>query len=388
MNSNVIKIKKTNSIYGVLIFLVLLIVISGIAFAAYLKNIGYDFSTLNIKDAIDFVKKHDTLEESSTKEISFLKEGSIDCRIYKDYIIVLSSDGIKWYSKNSQLLQEKALTLTKPVLRISAKYMAVVDISGRDIFFYKDKTQLWTRKLDNPIINADISADGFCTVVTQSKEYKSVVHVIDINGAEKYKKLCADDIVLSAKAIHNGEDVLINKVDTDSVKAGTVFEFNNIYNEKPFAEIHIADNILPISLSFGENEVAVGQNIVIFMDKQGKEVWRKTVDSIFCVAPKSDKYIVLAGKFAGEDKPTIIVLNEKGEEVYKFDQPDNIVGMDVYGERLALRTQRSIYLYSIKGKQLGQYSHRNEIKDAYLVGNNEVVLISGATISKINIKGA
>jgi hypothetical protein len=82
----------------------------------------------------------------------------------------------------------------------------------------------------------------------------------------------------------------------------------------------------------------------------------------------------------------VAVLNSKGETVHSFDQPENIVGMDLHGDRLALRTQRSIYIYSLKGKKLGQYSAKNEIKDAYLVGDNEAIVISGSTISKVSIK--
>jgi len=388
--SNVVKMKKLSSILGVITFLLLIIAISIMAFAVYLKSAGYDFATWSIKDAFTFINtKNEKISSSAVSEISFSQDGSVDCKVYKNYIIILSRDGIKWYNKSGKLLAENALTLTRPVLRSSNKYMAVVDISGRDIYFYKDKTQIWTRKLDNQIINANISDDGYCTVVTQSKEYKSTVQVIDINGVDKYTKLCAEDIVLSAKAIHDGQDILINKVVTDSVKTGTQFEFNNIYDEKPFSTITIADNIMPIVMSQGDNEIAVGSSSILFMDKQGKEVWRKSADSIFCVAPSSGKYVIVAGKFtsnAGISKQQVLVLNAKGEEVYSFNQPENISGMHLYGNRLALRTQKSIYLYTLKGKKLGQYSAGNEIKDAYLVGDNEAIVISGGTISLVEIK--
>lgn len=386
--SNVIKIKKSNPILAFLVFLLLIAAISVMAFVVYLKSSGYDFSSLNIKDAITFINNNKKAESAAVSEISFSQDGSVDCMLYKDYTLVLSKDGIKWYNKTGKLLQESAFTLTRPTLRSSDKYVAVVDISGRDIYFYKDKTLLWSRKLDSQIINADINDEGYCTVVTQSKEYKSAVQVIDINGADKYTKLCADDIVLGAKAIHDGQDILINKVITDSIKTGTQFEFNNIYDEKPFATINITDCILPITISYGENELAVGQNVMLFMDKQGKEVWRKSVDSIFCVAQNSEKYVIVAGKFtgsSGETNQQVKVLNTEGKEVYSFDQPEKVVGMHLYGDKIALRTQKSIYLYSLKGTKLGQYSALNEIKDAYLVADNEAVVISGGKISRVEI---
>ncbi len=384
------KVKKPNSVLGVLVFFLLIIAVTIMAFAVYLKSIGYDFATFDIKEAINFAKSHSQKQASiAGSEISYSQDGSVDCKVYKGYIILLSQDGVKWYDKSGKLLQEKALTLTRPVLRSSKKYMAVIDISGRDIYFFQDKTQLWSRRLDNQIINAEVSEEGDCTVVTQSKEFKSTVIVIDVNGVDKYTKFCAEDIVLSAKALHDGEDVLINKVVTKGIKAGAQFEFNNIYVKEPFSTLDISDSVFPVLLTIGDNVAAIGQNMVLFMDKQGKEVWRKSADSIYCVAPDSEKYIIIGGKFAdstGAAKQKVLVLNKDGEEVYSFNQPENISGISLYGDRLALRTQRSIYLYSLKGKKIGQYIARNEIKDAYLTGNNEAIVISGGNISLVEIK--
>ena len=385
-----IKIKKSNSVSGVIIFFLLVIAIIIMAFAVYLKSIGYDFENFDINSAMAFAKNHTQNPMGGTAaDISFSQDGSVDCKVYRDYIIVLSQDGIKWYDKSGKLLQEKALTMTRPVLRSSRKYMAVIDIAGRDIYFFKDRTQLWTRKLDSQIINAEVSEEGDCTVVTQSKEYKSAVLVIDVNGADKYTKFCAEEIVLGAKTLDGGEDVLINQVVTKGIKAGTKFEFNSIYQEKPIAVFDIADNVFPVVQTIGNNIAAVGQNMAVLMDRQGKELWRKNAEAIYCVAPGTDKYVILAGKFtdsSGAASQKVLVLNSKGEEVYGFEQPENISGISVYGDQLALRTQRSIYLYSIKGKKIGHYIARNEIKDAYLTSSNEAIVITGGNISMVEIK--
>lgn len=389
-DSDVTKPKKSNTVTGVITFILLIAAIGVMAFAVYLKSIGYDFKNLSIESALNYVKDYTQSSSSKSKEdITFSQDGTVDYKVYRGYIILLSQDGMKWFDKSGKLIQEKALTLTRPVLRTSKKYMAVIDISGRDIYMFKDKTQLWTRKLDNQIINAEVNDEGNCTIVTQSKEFKSAVLVIDVNGAEQYKKYCAQNIVMSAKELDDGETVLINKVITKGIKAGTQFEFNNIYEDKPFAVTDIVENLFPVILEMGQNIVATGQNMVLCTDKQGKELWRKKSDSVYCVAQGSDKYIIVAGKFSDSTEAAnqkVLVLNSKGEEVYGFEQPEKISGISMYEDKLLLRTQRSIYLYSLKGKKLGQYIARNEIKDAYLTGDNEAVVITGGNISLVEIK--
>ncbi len=383
--------KRKNSVVGVLTFFLLIIAVSVMAFAVYLKTIGYEFENFNIKQAVTYAREHiqKPLSETSN-DISFSQDGNTDCKVYKGNTILLSQDGIKWYDKTGKLLQEKALTMTRPAIRTSKKYMAIIDISGRDIYFFKDKTQLWTKKLGNQIINADVSEDGYFTVITQSKEYKSEVLVFDVNGADVYKKYYAEDIVLGAKSLNEGEEVLINKVITKSIKAGTEFEFNSVYEEKPLATVSISENVFPITIAMGKNVAAVGQNLVVLMDDQGKELWRKGAESIFCVAPDSNKYVILAGKFAAADgdiEQKVLILNTKGEEVFSFKQPESISGMSLYEDRLMLRTQRSIYIYSLKGQKLGHHIARNEIKDAYMVGSNKVIVVTGGNISLVEIKG-
>ncbi len=383
-------IKKPNTLTGVLMFLLLAAAIITMAFAVYLKSIGYDFKDFSMEKALDYAQSYSKAETGSgAADISFSQDGSVDFKVYRGNIILLSQDGVKWYDKKGKLLQEVSLTMTRPVIRSSKKYMAVVDISGRDICMFKDKTQLWSRKLDNQIINAEVSEEGYCTVVTQSKEFKSAVLVIDANGADKYTKLCAEDMVLGTKTLNDSENIIINKVNTKGIKAGTQFEFNNFYDEKPYAVIDIADNVFPVLQSIGGNTAAIGQTLILFMDKQGKELWRKSAQSVFCTALSSSKYVIVAGKFndtSGASSQKVLVLNQKGEEVYSFEQPENISGMSVYGDRLALRTQRSIYLYSLKGEKLGHYIAKNEIKDAYLTGANEAVVITGGNISLVEIK--
>jgi len=382
--------KKPNTLTGVIMFLLLAAAIMIMAFAVYLKSIGYDFKDFSIERALDYARSNSrTSTGSDAADISFSQDGSVDFQVYRENIILLSQDGVKWYDKKGKLLQEVSLTMTRPVIRSSKKYMAVVDISGRDIYMFKEKTQLWTKKLDNQIINAEVSEDGNCTVVTQSREFKSAVLVIDANGADKYTKLCAEDMVLGTKTLNDGENIIINKVNTKGIKAGTQFEFNNFYEEKPYASIDIADNVFPVLQSVGGNTAAIGQNMILFMDKQGKELWRKNAQSVFCTALNSSKYVIVAGKFndtSGASSQRVLVLNQKGEEVYGFEQPENISGMSAYGDRLALRTQRSIYLYTIKGQKLGHYIAKNEIKDAYLTGDSEAVVITGGNISLVEIK--
>lgn len=385
-----VKIKKSNSISGVITFFLLIIAIIIMAFAVYLKSVGYDFRNFGINDAMAFAKTHtQNPSRRAAADISFSQDGSVDCKVYRGYIIVLSQDGMKWYDKAGKLIQEKALTLARPVLRISDKYMAVIDISGRDIYFFKDKTQLWTRKLDSQIINAEVNDDGYCTVITQSKEFKSAVLVIDVNGVDRYTKFCAEDIVLLAKSLNDGEEVLINKVVTKGIKAGTQFELDNIYQEKPITVFDIADNVFPVVRNMGDNIAAIGQNTALLMDRQGKELWKKNAESIYCVADDTDDYIILAGKFtdlSGSASQKVLVLNSKGKEVYSFEQPEKISGISVYGDKLALRTQRSIYLYSVKGKKLGHYIARNEIRDAFLTAGQKAIVITGGNISLVEIK--
>lgn len=385
--AKVVKINKSNPFLTFLVFLLLVGLVGSLAMFVILKNKGYDFKTLSIKEAVTYLNTENTRDEALA-HISFVQDGDTDCEVYKSYIILLSKDGLKWYDKSGKLVQSNAMTLVDPVLKVSQSYFVVADFGGRDLYVYKDKGLLWSKKLDNQIINADISNNGYCTVVSRSKDYKSAVQVFDLYGVCKYTKLCAEDIVLNARIIDSGDNVLINKVTTDNIKTGTLLEFNNIYNEKPFSTVKVEESLLPIITAIGNNQLAVGTDIALMLDNHGTELWRKKLDSMTCVAMDSSKYTVLAGKIPSETKAMsaqIITIDSKGKIIYSFDQPEKIAGMKVYGDRVALRTQKSVFLYTLKGKKIGQYSSPNEIQDIYLTGKNEVIVICGGNISVVKI---
>ncbi|WP_242855674.1 hypothetical protein [Ruminiclostridium josui] len=108
--SNVIKFKKSG-IVSVISFLLLLAAISVTAFIVYLKSEGYDFSTMSVKDAVAYLKDKSNDNDTSSTEITFSQDGSVDCKLYDGYTVILSQDSIKWYDRKGKLLQENALTL-------------------------------------------------------------------------------------------------------------------------------------------------------------------------------------------------------------------------------------------------------------------------------------
>lgn len=385
-NSNVVKLRNTHPVRTFFSFILLLLLISAIILFTLLKSSGYDFKSMSVQEAFSYLTNQ--AKSSDQHEIiTFSIDGSGDYKLFKNYIVLASKDGVKWYDKSGKLLQEKAMTLIQPVLKIAGSYLVVADVGGRDVYVYKDKTLLWSKKLDDEIISVNISEWGISSIVMQSKEFKTSVQVFDENGVDKYTKMCAEDIVLSAMVLKSGEDVVINKLSTDGIKTGTTLEFLNIYEEKPIATIEINEQITPILFSTGKTQVAVGTNVIVAADEKGKELWRKSASLIYCTAPETSKYIVYAGALITNGKEThkVITVNSAGETVYSFDINEKILGMHLYGDRVALRTQRSIYLYTLKGQKVSEYHSPNEIQDVYLIGKKQIVLMHGGSISVMNM---
>lgn len=385
-NSNVVKLRNTHPVRTFFSFILLLLIISAIILFTLLKSSGYDFKSMSVKDAFSYLTTQANNNDQN-QIISFSINGSGDYKLFKNYIVLVSKDGVKWFDKSGKLLQEKAMTLIQPVLKTSGSYMAVADVGGRDVYVFKDKSLLWNKKLDDEIISVNINEWGVSSIVMQSKEFKTSVQVYDENGVDKYTKMCAEDIVLSAMVLKSGENVVLNKLSTDGVKTGTTLEFLNIYEEKPIATININEQIAPVLFSTGKTQVAIGANIIVAADEDGKELWRKSANLIYCTAPETSKYIVYSGVFSenGKDTNKVITINSEGETVYSFNINEKILGMHLYGDRVALRTQRSVYLYTLKGQKVSEYHSPNEIQDVYLTGKKQIVLMHGGSISVMNM---
>ncbi|MCX7921171.1 MAG: DUF5711 family protein [Clostridia bacterium] len=364
-------------------FLLLLVVVVGVAVFVYLKSQNVDLKSISLKDLdINLLTKGKTNNTEITEIKYETKENQV-FGVYKDYIIKCNNDSITWLDKKGEQYWTIQASFSKPIIKTAGSYLLVADMGGKDICVINGKEIRWNKKVDNSIINVDINESGYTALVQEGKGYKAVISVFNPQGIERFTRTIAENFVISAKVLAAGKQILINRVDTSGVSASTNLEFNDLSNDKPFANIPVENMIFPSVWYFKDGGLFIaGDSVVKYYDSKRSELWKKEFSNIYSSNVALGKYAVVAVEsgerkgFLGGTKTDIKVFDSEGEEYSTYTIEDEVTSIEAYGDVIAASTGRSVYFISIKGKLLSKHNTKAEVTGIYFFGEEQAVILT------------
>ncbi len=182
--------------------------------------------------------------------------------------------------------------------------------------------------------------------------------------------------------------MLINIIDISGIKANSIFEFVDTNGNLISSSIP-NENVIFASCKFlGENSlVALGDSMIICFDKDKKVKWQKPLQKkVYSFCTTLDRYAVLAIE---QDKKTsnfisnnsdILILNNKGTEVFKFTVNDEVRNLESYDGVIAVNTGREVYFINQKAKLLGKFSTKKDILGVRFINKDEAIIITKGSI--------
>lgn len=326
----------------------------------------------------------------NVKEAQVLYSFSFESRdkpvfeIYGDYIARCSSEGILFFDKKGEVVWSEGITYKNPMLKTNGKELIVADIGGNDICVVKDKSILWKDKLDVSVLNADISEDGYATVVTSSKRDNNEVRVYNPRGVELFRKVIAHDFAVSALISPSESYLSLSCIDTNSMGAYTRFKFYDMSGgeiaEKSFGE---TGELLPM-IEYGRDDLlfAAGDEAVACFDMTGKMLWENKFNDITGAAVIGGKQFAAA--VDGDEGFALKLYSPDGGEVFSSPLKSKPEGLAKAGNRIAVYTNSNIYLYNSEGEEIGQYHSSSPIKQVAFFNRKQACVITGNSVTIIN----
>jgi hypothetical protein len=385
-------IKKSNfkSKTAIITILVLMFIASG--FFAYMKTTNTDIRNISVGQFFT------NLFSFNASNISKLNASEIQYDV-REHPAFTSSNGlvIKCSKERIQALDKKGamqwnipLNTNNPMVKAAGPYVLAVDIGGNDIYVIKGKDVKWSSKVKDSIINADISEDGYVTLVTEVKGYKGCVTVFDLQGNEMFTRFIPEDFVLSAKVLPGGSQVVINRLGTAGVKTNTNLEYTDMEG-KTIASIKKDDMIFPSLWPIDSKSIlAVSSDSAMFIDADKSEKWslKFTNRKIFSSNVAAGKYAVLA--LSGEDKSGIFnnfeseikIYNFKGAETASYKLNEKVNNIKTYGDVISANTDRVVHFINTSGRFLGKYTSNSNITGVYFLNRHDAAVV---TVNKIMI---
>ncbi|MBQ7821408.1 MAG: hypothetical protein IJ391_03905 [Clostridia bacterium] len=205
-----------------------------------------------------YMLKYITSEDASlitTQKIHYPTSDSKALDLFSGDFVSAGSGGVSLYDTNGNTVLEIKDTFSEPVFTIGKKYGLCYDLSGYSYVIFNTFSKLYSQELDFPISDAIMSDSGSYSVLTKSREYRTVINVHDSD----YDHICTvyDNkytfdmdmtskhlAYLTAEARDSSYLTYINVLKIKNEDSKVVEE---LYNEFPIGIRFVGDNLTVIT---------------------------------------------------------------------------------------------------------------------------------------------
>jgi len=388
--------RKSSVVLRIMTFFLLTVTLLALSFLAYLKSQGYEITSLTVQDIKAFYYATTSKAEKGSVqgEIGYLQSDHPLFTVYEDYIVKITADNIKYYSKAGEEVFNKNLTLKNPIVRTNGKELLLADTNSREIYVFRDKDLKWTYKMEGTVINAEIGQSGHVAVVHEAKGYKSAVTVFNLQGGPFFTRNIAEGIAIKANVSPKAQNVTTAMLDTSGIGSISQIEVTSILGSPAGEKITGVDDLLT-NILYMDSEVAmcIGNKAVVGVDSKNNEKWRNVEENYriassvkldgrnaLIVEISNDKSL-LTSDFSSR----IIKMSNDGKssEVYKSDgyvkninSKDGVIGINLGNE---------VDFISSSGKKLGSYAPKMDVNQIYILSSNEAAVVTKTAVEIIKI---
>ncbi|HHW31169.1 MAG TPA: hypothetical protein GXX20_05775 [Clostridiaceae bacterium] len=388
---------KANSKFNIVLFFMLIILIAGLAFVIYIKSQGVDIKNVRLEEYISGLfpsNKNDSEgQEQRIRELDYDGRERPSFSVLKQYIIKCTREHIIMLDKDGNQVWTRSIQMDKPIVKTNGSEAVVADVGGMDIYVLQAKGVKWEARSEGKIVNADISKEGFVTVIEEAKGFRGRVRVYDPLGIEMFNRSIAERFILSAKVSPSSKQLLISGIDLSGIASSSSIEITDMKGEPFSARILRENEVFPSVWYMNDNSIlALNSNMAIYLDKDREEKWSKNFKKIYSSNILLGKYLVVGAENENKTRygnvdSVIIIYDGKGNEIASCKIDGKIFNIQTCDDVIAVNTTREIYFVNSKGKILDKYSSKSDISDLCFFNKNEILVVSKNKLIIINIEG-
>ncbi len=305
--------------------------------------------------------------------------------VYKDYIVKCGGSGIWFLDKTGEVIRSEGLIYNNPIIKTNGSLILVADQGTGDMAVLNSGSIQWREKIDESILNADISEDGFVTVITTAKRDNNEVRVFETHGVELFRKVIANDFAVSANISPSEESFILSAIRTGAVGPYSVYKFYDMKGDN-LAELSFqaSAELLPI-FSYNNNGsiFAVGDRAAAAIDPSGTVIWEKQFLSIAGASPAGNGQFAVAAE--SEEGSVMKIYQTDGQELASCELRIKPEGLNAIRGVICVNTSDAAYFYSSKGKIISKYSTGSSIRQVCFFDKNQAAVVTDRQVAVVNI---
>jgi hypothetical protein len=372
---------------GILTALLLFVCIISFAYYTWYKSVNPSATPGELFQALTGMGAREVRNAQLQFEFEFDSKESPVFAVYGDYIAKCSNTGIRFLDKKGGTIWSENMTLNKPVLKSNGPQLLVADIGSSDLYVVDGRTIRWKDRLDTSILNADISQDGYVTVIVASKRYNNEIRVYDPYGVELFRKIIANDFAVNAGIAPTERTLAVSGINTGSYGAYSEYKFYDFQEGEPTVQtFEESGELLPLFWFNGDGSLfAAGDASAAGLDGSGKLLWEKRFTAVMGACPAGDKKLAVVEE--SSDGVQLKLFDAGGQEAASCGLSYKPDGLAAIKGAIAAFSDDTVYFYNDRGNAFSKYSPGSKIRQVLFFNKQTAAVISGETVKVVNTNG-
>jgi hypothetical protein len=314
----------------------------------------------------------------------------VDIQQLDKNIIKSSKDGVTMENLNGTAIWDKTFNMMNPKVIKESKYLAVGDISGKEVYLFNKEGFVRRYNVNYPILMYDINEKGIVVIIQQSVK-GHIIEIFDDGGkriVHRETVLESDGYPLAFDISKDGTKVVTSYlfVKGNSITSNlTFFNFSETgqrFEEKVTGGYSIDGTIIPqLKILDNKHVCAIGDNQILFykLDVVPEEINQiELTNEIKMVNYTDNKLLILFGKTTKNDESykdnSLVIYSNIGKVLSNTEFDDNITYLSGNMDKYYVESDLFIREYC-NGKINWKATIKEDIKKIMPFGKNTFIIV-------------
>lgn len=244
---------------------------------------------------------------------------------FKNGLAVVSDSEFKLFTSTGRATMTEGSDYVNPKIVTSSSNAIIYDGGRREYSVYNSFVRLYSETLEYPISQVDMADDGSYIVVTKSNKYPSVVKIYD-SDFELVSEYSKNDHIISAEISDNGKFIAVASLDAREGESIVTLNILKKGSEKLYSTVSV-NGTMPYKCSFLSNDriALICSDRICIYDLRGNVKGEYRYPSKLFDFYVADGVILTIIDYNGTGKGNTVVLFDKnGKDIFAKSIDGNI----------------------------------------------------------------
>lgn len=284
----------------------------------------------------------------------------------------------------------RQLSYTAPIHINNGEYSLIYNLGGKGYQVDTTRETALKEQTEDNIITADITQKGVLAIVTEDKGYLSKLTVYNADNSQKYSYSFSEYYVTGVSVNEDGNSAVVIGASTENGTITSAVYVLDFKKQEPTAVLKFTDNLIYRVKFFDNGSIGcIGEDALEIISSNYTDFKEYSYNGSMLTQFKIDTGSGVAlslSRSADGRSCDLVYINKYGDVVSETSTGMKISGMDVYGDKIAVLSYGSVYVFSRSGKKYDvELSAGVDAKAIVLASESKAYLLAVSEIRVIDL---